>query len=198
MNACMQALSHFSYHASRRAILLCDLQGAVYRDRVVLTDPVVHSLDRRYGPTDMGSRGMSTFFHHHKCNLFCRPEWRWPQHTAAEFPLRIGTSMVHADGGFLRPPRLSTVAEHPYSEASELDTCAAADSDAGAGHHQEVYGGGGQGGLEPPEGEPTGRWPTRQRATASTAHACSPGPHAQPETLRARTAHTSETSTPHD
>lgn len=101
----MQALSHYSYHASRRSIVLCDLQGAVRRNCIVLTDPAVLSKDGRYGPTDMGAKGIATFFHRHKCNRFCRPEWRRPGHTAAEFPLRYGTSMVRADGAWLVPIR---------------------------------------------------------------------------------------------
>ena len=41
----MQGLSHFSYHCSGGQLLLCDLQGGVYADGVVLTDdPVVISL----------------------------------------------------------------------------------------------------------------------------------------------------------
>ena len=40
----MQAVSHFSYHSSNGQCLLCDLQGGVYQDGVVLTDPVVMSV----------------------------------------------------------------------------------------------------------------------------------------------------------
>jgi hypothetical protein len=39
----MQALSHFSYHQSGGQHVLCDLQGGVYRDGIVLTDPAVLS-----------------------------------------------------------------------------------------------------------------------------------------------------------
>mmetsp|Transcript_6765 Transcript_6765/g.9748 ORF Transcript_6765/g.9748 Transcript_6765/m.9748 type:complete len:261 (-) Transcript_6765:222-1004(-) len=58
----MQALSHYSYHASNGKSLICDLQGGIYSDGVVLTDPVVMSLSRQYGPTDLGQAGMETFF----------------------------------------------------------------------------------------------------------------------------------------
>jgi hypothetical protein len=40
----MQAISHFSYHTSNGQSVLCDLQGGVYQDGVVLTDPVVCSV----------------------------------------------------------------------------------------------------------------------------------------------------------
>eukprot|EP00892_Ulva_mutabilis_P004116 jgi/Ulvmu1/2076/UM123_0008.1 len=62
----MQALSHFSYHASGCKYLLCDLQGAVRRNKIILTDPVILSADQRYGPTDLGQQGIEQFFFHHR------------------------------------------------------------------------------------------------------------------------------------
>lgn len=47
----MQALSHFSYHHSNAAFLLCDLQGNADETGMVLTDPAVSSADQRYGPS---------------------------------------------------------------------------------------------------------------------------------------------------
>lgn len=41
----MQALSHYSYHVLNGEYLLCDLQGGINDDSVVLTDPVIHSLE---------------------------------------------------------------------------------------------------------------------------------------------------------
>jgi hypothetical protein len=38
--------------------VLCDLQGGVYSDGVVLTDPVVMSRDNSLGPTDLGPPGL--------------------------------------------------------------------------------------------------------------------------------------------
>lgn len=37
----MQALSHYSYHISGGTLLLCDLQGGIYEDGAILTDPVI-------------------------------------------------------------------------------------------------------------------------------------------------------------
>lgn len=71
----MQALSHFSYHATGGGFLLCDLQGAIYDRSVVLTDPVVHSRDGRFGATDMGIAGIQNFFHRHHCNDYCSCGW---------------------------------------------------------------------------------------------------------------------------
>ena len=62
----MQALSHFSYHATAGSCVLCDLQGGVYADGVVLTDPVILSRDRQFGVTDLGTQGISTFFSQHQ------------------------------------------------------------------------------------------------------------------------------------
>ena len=64
----MQALSHFSYHASGGQFVLCDLQGGIYEDAIVLTDPVILSRNRRFGVTDLGPDGISSFFSSHRCN----------------------------------------------------------------------------------------------------------------------------------
>ncbi|CAJ1959240.1 unnamed protein product [Cylindrotheca closterium] len=89
----MQALSHFTYHISNGQKLLCDLQGGVYTDGVVLTDPVVMSTTREYGPTDLGSNGISSFFAHHVCNEFCQSAWRRPRDQSAYFHRSAGTTM---------------------------------------------------------------------------------------------------------
>lgn len=91
----MQALSHFSYHATDGQTLLCDLQGGVYSDGVVLTDPVVMSNQRCFGPTDLGPHGISTFFGNHFCNEFCRREWRKPHDQTRYHHSTAGTTMVH-------------------------------------------------------------------------------------------------------
>lgn len=71
----MQAMWHFSYHVSQGKRFLCDLQGAVFRDSVVLTDPAVISNDQIYGPKDLGVEGISSFFAYHECKEFCRSRW---------------------------------------------------------------------------------------------------------------------------
>lgn len=81
----MQALSHYSYHMSGGHLLLCDLQGGFYDSHAVVTDPVVHSTTRSYGPADMGSEGISNFFAHHKCNEYCRKSWKKPEYTMKYF-----------------------------------------------------------------------------------------------------------------
>ncbi len=93
----MQALSHFSYHSSGGFMVLCDLQGGVYSDGVVLTDPVVMSRTGQFGPTDLGPDGISTFFARHECNSYCRRDWAKPARPEAHFPERVGTSMVHVN-----------------------------------------------------------------------------------------------------
>ncbi len=91
----MQALSHFSYHMSGGFMVLCDLQGGVYADGVVLTDPVVLSRSQQLGPTDLGIDGILTFFARHKCNGYCRRDWARPASAEIHFPENVGTSMVH-------------------------------------------------------------------------------------------------------
>lgn len=74
----MQALSHFSYHITEGQELLCDVQGGIYENCAVLTDPVICSREERYGSTDLGRRGIQKFFENHKCNEYCRAYWKRP------------------------------------------------------------------------------------------------------------------------
>lgn len=91
----MQALSHFTFHTSNGETLLCDLQGGVYSNGVVLTDPVVMSKTCRYGPTDLGPRGISSFFSSHVCNEYCRGDWRRPRDQTRYHTRTAGTTMEH-------------------------------------------------------------------------------------------------------
>jgi hypothetical protein len=100
----MQALSHYTYHISGGNSLLCDLQGGVYNDGAVLTDPVVMSTNRTFGPTDLGSQGISTFFAHHKCNAFCRSEWKRPRNQTPYYSRTAGTTMENVPTRSSRRP----------------------------------------------------------------------------------------------
>ncbi|KAH7007203.1 kinase-like domain-containing protein [Ilyonectria destructans] len=90
----MQALSHFSYHVSGGQFVLCDLQGGIYKDEVVLSDPVILSRNRDYGVTDLGSEGISSFFSQHDCNNFCRPNWTQPSDPIQHFRAVVSTTMI--------------------------------------------------------------------------------------------------------
>lgn len=90
----MQALSHYSYHISSGQFLLCDLQGGVNHLGAIISDPVIMSHNKRFGVTDLGRQGIINFFHHHRCNKFCQPEWTRPKNTCAYFERRQGTTMM--------------------------------------------------------------------------------------------------------
>ncbi len=90
----MQALSHFSYHVSGGNYVLCDLQGGIYQHEVVLSDPVILSRTREYGVTDLGPKGISTFFSQHTCNSYCRPIWTAPANPIQHYKAVSGTSML--------------------------------------------------------------------------------------------------------
>ena len=90
----MQALSHFSYHNSGGKHVLCDVQGGLYADGAILTDPVVLSNKAEsLGPTDLGRHGIITFFAKHKCGKYCKATWNRPKLQAVYYPDREGTSM---------------------------------------------------------------------------------------------------------
>jgi len=90
----MQALSHYSYHRTQREALICDLQGGSYKDGFIITDPVVMSTNRVYGPTDLGPEGISTFFARHKCNRYCNAQWMKPVDKKVYFDSSKCTSMA--------------------------------------------------------------------------------------------------------
>jgi hypothetical protein len=90
----MQALSHYSYHSTGRKLLFCDLQGGIYRDGFIITDPVIMSTTQEYGPTDLGSEGISTFFARHRCNKFCDKQWVVPQEKKVYFKVQKGSTMT--------------------------------------------------------------------------------------------------------
>mmetsp|Transcript_13387 Transcript_13387/g.25575 ORF Transcript_13387/g.25575 Transcript_13387/m.25575 type:complete len:207 (-) Transcript_13387:272-892(-) len=95
-HAVMQALSHFSYHKSGGQVVLCDLQGGIYADGAILTDPVILSREKgRYGVTDLGPAGITSFFHQHKCNKYCRSSWTRPRVTKSVYTPVKGTTMDH-------------------------------------------------------------------------------------------------------
>lgn len=95
----MQALSHFTYHISGGQFVLSDLQGGIYSNGVVVSDPAILSRSKMYGVTDLGPEGIITFFHRHKCTSNCRAEWTRPSQTVAFFPMNQGTSMLSTRQG---------------------------------------------------------------------------------------------------
>lgn len=99
----MQALSHYSYHVSNGTEMICDLQGGYYNDGVILTDPVVLSLGRCYGPTDLGRKGIDNFFACHTCNEFCRSGWLKPRFPLKTLKARKGTTMEEVPTVASRP-----------------------------------------------------------------------------------------------
>ena len=101
----MEAFSHYTYHRSGGMLLVCDLQGRYRKDRhgrgpknksrFELSDPAICSRKRSYGPTDLGEKGIDSFFCHHVCNEFCNTTGRWqrPKHPRNWFQNCSATSM---------------------------------------------------------------------------------------------------------
>jgi hypothetical protein len=76
----IQAFSHWSYCQSDHNILVCDLQGILNEEgrhpRFELTDPCICSkkkkIRKKFGPTDIGTKGIRSFRKNHKCNNVCK------------------------------------------------------------------------------------------------------------------------------
>ena len=107
----MEAFSHYTYHRSSGMMIVCDLQGR-YRDnrrwvngksRFELTDIAICSRRRSYGPTDLGEKGIDSFFHNHVCNEFCHANGRWtrPKRTRQWFPKSSSSSMMNSSQSHL-------------------------------------------------------------------------------------------------
>lgn len=102
----MEAFSHYTYHRSGGRLIVCDLQGRYRKDRFgrgdrnksrfELSDPAICSRARSYGPTDLGEKGIDSFFANHVCNQFCHADgmrWQRPRNPHNWFQSSSGTSM---------------------------------------------------------------------------------------------------------
>lgn len=105
----LEAFSHYTYHRSGGSLIVCDLQGrhldnTRYRrggnskTRFELTDPAICSRHRGYGPTDLGEKGIESFFANHVCNRFCHNGGTWasPRTQRRWFEASQGTSMLRS------------------------------------------------------------------------------------------------------
>lgn len=68
----LTAFSHWTWSATGHRLLICDIQGVKNGKKYMLTDPCIHSLERKYGLTDLGVVGMEKVMSFHKCNDLCR------------------------------------------------------------------------------------------------------------------------------
>ncbi|XP_068691898.1 alpha-protein kinase vwkA-like [Montipora foliosa] len=68
----MPAFSHWTWEISGHKYMVCDLQGVKCQYDYKLTDPVVHSVERLFGLTDLGVVGMESVLANHKCNFICQ------------------------------------------------------------------------------------------------------------------------------
>ena len=109
----MEAFTHYTYHKSGGQLIVCDLQGRYRHDRYSkkksrfeLTDPAICSRSRSYGPTDLGEKGIETFFANHTCNKFCHSDnsntrWARPNMARKFFTPTSSTSMVPSSQAYL-------------------------------------------------------------------------------------------------
>jgi hypothetical protein len=106
----LQALSHYSYHVTSGQFVLCDLQGGIFRNGIILTDPCILSRNSRFGSSDLGPAGISSFFYHHECNHYCKRNWTQPRdqrpvyrpvpHTTMSFGHRADDSDSESDSDY--------------------------------------------------------------------------------------------------
>jgi len=106
----MEAYSHYTYHRSGGNLIVCDLQGRYKpnrftksKSRFELTDVAICSRRCTYGPTDLGEKGIDSFFNSHVCNQFCGVDGHWarPKLTRQWFPQSSSTSMMRSSQAHL-------------------------------------------------------------------------------------------------
>mmetsp|Transcript_32613 Transcript_32613/g.53215 ORF Transcript_32613/g.53215 Transcript_32613/m.53215 type:complete len:244 (-) Transcript_32613:1548-2279(-) len=106
----MEAFTHYTYHRSGGNLIVCDLQGRYKynrfnksKSRFELTDIAVCSRRCTYGPTDLGEKGIDSFFNSHVCNQFCGVDGHWqrPKRTRQWFPQSSSTSMMRSSQAHL-------------------------------------------------------------------------------------------------
>ena len=88
-----EAYCHYTYHRSGGQMIVCELQGRYKynrynpkKSRLQLTDPAVCSRRRNYGPTDLGDKGIDSFFANHECNQFCHVDGVWHLESCGALP----------------------------------------------------------------------------------------------------------------
>ena len=75
----IEAFSHFTYHHSKGRYIMVDCQGVRNKNQYIISDPCICSLHKgTYGITDIGDKGIASFFANHRCNQFCKPYWLKP------------------------------------------------------------------------------------------------------------------------
>ncbi|XP_052234187.1 uncharacterized protein LOC127846730 [Dreissena polymorpha] len=67
----LNTFSHWTWQVSGHKFLVCDLQGVQNGRKCILTDPCIHSVDGRFGMTDLGVVGMEKVLSNHVCNAMC-------------------------------------------------------------------------------------------------------------------------------
>lgn len=83
----VQAFSHWTWHITKKQLLVSDVQGLWdgSRKSYTLFDPAIHATATkavlRFGSTNLGEAGIHQFFLTHKCNDICR-HLRLERHSA--------------------------------------------------------------------------------------------------------------------
>ena len=131
----MEAFCHFTYHRSGGQMIVCDLQGRYRFDRYnrdrcrfELTDPAICSRRRSFGPTDLGEKGIESFFARHQCNKFCHSDgnyWSSPRCQTNWFVRSSNTSMLRTTATNLlttrNPARFNAQLEPFYEDSEDSD-----------------------------------------------------------------------------
>ncbi|XP_061180301.1 uncharacterized protein LOC133188833 [Saccostrea echinata] len=69
----IQQFAHFCFHETKGQLVVTNLQGIEKDSTIVLSSPVIHSVESKYGSRDKGTQGIATFFNSfHSCCEGCK------------------------------------------------------------------------------------------------------------------------------
>lgn len=131
----MEAFSHYTYHRTGGQLIVCDLQGRYRNDtysrdrcRFELTDVAICSRKRNYGPTDLGEKGIESFFAGHQCNQFCHRDGHWtsPRAPRQWFEASSNSSMMRSSSADLlstkNRARFTSTLDAIYDDSDDEDS----------------------------------------------------------------------------
>lgn len=149
-DAIMDSLAHFSYHSSRGQYLLHGLRGVKLDSSYRLTVPLVHSINKDFGPRDKGMEGINSFFRNHNCTDICHG-WSKPDPTDINMNTK-DIDIPHKSDQRLHQEKRAAITETERRIADEGIYNSISDPEEdGRGRGVDSDGGKGRGQLQVPE-----------------------------------------------
>lgn len=73
----LAAFCHYTLCVSRYRLVVCGLKGVNSGHTFQLSLPCIHSMEKKFGETDQGEKGIKNFQKNHRCNVLCIDLLQW-------------------------------------------------------------------------------------------------------------------------